>query len=648
MSGVRLRPAWSVLVLLASLAGAVGGAVAPGTPVASGFYTLTPCRLVDTRLPDGPLAGPALAAGAVRAFDLTEASCGVPAGASAVSLNVTAVAAMARGSLTLYPGTGPVPVANSLSFGASSARANNAVVGLVAGTLSVASLQSSGTVHLVLDVNGYFAPSPTPTPTPTPTRTATPTPTLTPTPTPTPTTTPTLTPTPTPTSPPPTPPPVILDPPASLTVDVGVVPSFAVTASGTGPLSYQWWKDKAPIPGATSSVYEAPAAAFADTGALFSVVVTDAWGGSATSAPATLTVRADLATWLSLNPNVAAAMRWQFQPADMVTYNSYAPPGDKDKIAWADWSQAQKDDLNQAYLDARAWLAQGAPQAAMPIGGLTDEPANQNSQTSIDSLTPSEWVTPAYMWKLYVAHVALSLALETTGTLPWSLVGDTDETLRQLFDSSVMAWYVPNGNYVMGTYRVPALRADNRPQTAFAPPMWTYPFLKQAGLVGTTRLETIGNVLQWMRLDLWHFFGSANYGTYDAVWQYRGWVPLSKIVSGTVDANNPVYGVQHWTAGCHGSVAFLHQVLRALNVPVQPVWVAGHELAYFTSERLYLDHGDDPYNQVVKSHPSSPILSLLIDESTYKARFTADLTVNITDPYSPALANVGREAANFH
>jgi hypothetical protein len=112
-----------------------------------------------------------------------------------------------------------------------------------------------------------------------------------------------------------------------------------------------------------------------------------------------------------------------------------------------------------------------------------------------------------------------------------------------------------------------------------------YPF-EAAGLIGATRIETIGNVLQWMRLNMSHFFGPATFGNYDAVWQYRGWVPLSKIVDGTVDANNPAFGVMHWTAGCHGSVAFLHEVLRVVNVPVEPVWVSGHELAFFTSENL--------------------------------------------------------------
>ncbi|MBK8790902.1 MAG: hypothetical protein IPO28_12250 [Holophagaceae bacterium] len=136
--------------------------------------------------------------------------------------------------------------------------------------------------------------------------------------------------------------------------------------------------------------------------------------------------------------------------------------------------------------------------------------------------------------------------------------------------------------------------------------MWALSLPAAGGLISATRQETIGKVMEWMRGNMTHFYGLDTFGNHQAVWQYRGHVPLSKVVGGTIDANNPSYGTQHWTAGCHGSVGFLHAVLRILNVPVQPVWICGHELAYFPSEKLYLDHGDDPYNQVVKSHPASP------------------------------------------
>ncbi len=77
--------------------------------------------------------------------------------------------------------------------------------------------------------------------------------------------------------------------PASQTVTVGHPANFSVTVTGTGPFTYQWQKNNANISGATSSAYTTPATVSGDNGAAFRVVVTNA-AGSATSAPATLTV----------------------------------------------------------------------------------------------------------------------------------------------------------------------------------------------------------------------------------------------------------------------------------------------------------------------------------------------------------------------
>ena len=75
--------------------------------------------------------------------------------------------------------------------------------------------------------------------------------TSTPSPTPTPTPTPTSTPTPTP--------PSITTQPGNKTVNPGETATFRVTATGTAPLSYQWRKNGADIPAATSSSYTIPA-----------------------------------------------------------------------------------------------------------------------------------------------------------------------------------------------------------------------------------------------------------------------------------------------------------------------------------------------------------------------------------------------------
>ena len=122
---------------------------------ASTFHTVTPCRVVDTRNPEGPLGGPALTASATRAFALA-GSCGIPADATAVSVNVTVTNPSAAGTLTVYPGTGPAPATSTVVFAADRTRANNATMGLIDGVLSVLDRQTTGTVDLILDVNGFF------------------------------------------------------------------------------------------------------------------------------------------------------------------------------------------------------------------------------------------------------------------------------------------------------------------------------------------------------------------------------------------------------------------------------------------------------------------------------------------------------------
>ena len=129
------------------------GAVTP--PVATTFHAATPCRLLDTR----GAAGPALAANARREFVLTGA-CGIPAAAKALSANVTVTAPTSAGSLVAFPADlAAAPGTNTLSFGAGQTRANNAMLLLAAdgsGKEAFAPLMPSGTVHLVVDVNGWW------------------------------------------------------------------------------------------------------------------------------------------------------------------------------------------------------------------------------------------------------------------------------------------------------------------------------------------------------------------------------------------------------------------------------------------------------------------------------------------------------------
>jgi len=85
--------------------------------------------------------------------------------------------------------------------------------------------------------------------------------------------------------------PVITTQPASQSVAAGHTATFAVAATGTSPLTYQWQRNGTDIAGANAASYTTPATTSGDNGAQFRVRVANP-AGSATSNAATLTVEA--------------------------------------------------------------------------------------------------------------------------------------------------------------------------------------------------------------------------------------------------------------------------------------------------------------------------------------------------------------------
>jgi len=148
-SGEGANPGWAV---------ALDRKPEPPSPPAppADFFTLPPCRVLDTRNPTGAYGGPALAAGQSRTFALG-GPCGIPASARAVSVNVTVTQPTAPGNIRLYRAGTALPPVSSLNYSAGQTRGNNALVRLssTAG-LAIHCAQASGSVHFILDVNGYF------------------------------------------------------------------------------------------------------------------------------------------------------------------------------------------------------------------------------------------------------------------------------------------------------------------------------------------------------------------------------------------------------------------------------------------------------------------------------------------------------------
>jgi hypothetical protein len=92
--------------------------------------------------------------------------------------------------------------------------------------------------------------------------------------------------------------------PASISVPLGQTATFSVSATGIGTVTYQWYKNGVAINGANSSSYTTPPTVAGDTGAVFTLTVSNS-AGTVTSGPATLTVQLPPPMAKSLVPNSA-------------------------------------------------------------------------------------------------------------------------------------------------------------------------------------------------------------------------------------------------------------------------------------------------------------------------------------------------------
>jgi len=125
----------------------------PGPLLGLAFFSLSPCRVFDTRLSS------ALQSGAGGLFEIGTI-CDIPTSAKAVAVNGTVVEPTGAGFVTLFPAGLQVPASSTINFAAGQTRGNNAILGLTEdGIGSIEALpfvEGSGQVHLILDVVGYF------------------------------------------------------------------------------------------------------------------------------------------------------------------------------------------------------------------------------------------------------------------------------------------------------------------------------------------------------------------------------------------------------------------------------------------------------------------------------------------------------------
>jgi hypothetical protein len=123
------------------------------------YHAITPTRVLDTRNGTGGLSGP-FTNHAARTFTVG----GVPAGATAVTGNLTVTGQTSSGYLFIGPVAANNPTSSTINFPVGDDRADAVTVQLGSGgTLSITFVAPSNgpTVQAIFDVTGYFTPDTT-------------------------------------------------------------------------------------------------------------------------------------------------------------------------------------------------------------------------------------------------------------------------------------------------------------------------------------------------------------------------------------------------------------------------------------------------------------------------------------------------------
>lgn len=275
--------------------------------------------------------------------------------------------------------------------------------------------------------------------------------------------------------------PSITGQPASQSVAVGGAATFSVTATGSAPLSYQWRRNGADIAGATGASYTLAAAALADSGAVFTVRLSNA-GGEVVSADATLTVTpvavAPAITTQPADQGVNAgqsasftvvatgtaplAYQWRRNGAGIAgaIAASYTTPATADADNGARFSVVVSNAATPAAVSSEATLSV----SPLPIApAITTQPASASVNVGASatfSVVATGSAPLAYQWRR--DGNAIAGATAASYTTPATVAGDDGAAFSVVVSNG--AGSVTSGNAVLTTLAVwTGIREDGAP-----------------------------------------------------------------------------------------------------------------------------------------------------------------------------------------
>ncbi|MGW5851062.1 PKD domain-containing protein [Streptomyces sp. NPDC055254] len=145
-----INEGWGSVDLIADVTGYFS------TSPSSGYVSLSPARIVDTRQGLGAAKRQLAGQGSLR-MQIGGAN-GVPRGATAVSLNITVTNPREAGHLTVHPSDQQTPTTSNLNFTAGQTVANSVIVPVGRDGEIVVRNGSWKPTDVVIDINGYYTP----------------------------------------------------------------------------------------------------------------------------------------------------------------------------------------------------------------------------------------------------------------------------------------------------------------------------------------------------------------------------------------------------------------------------------------------------------------------------------------------------------
>ena len=166
--------------------------------------------------------------------------------------------------------------------------------------------------------------------------------------------------------------------------------------------------------------------------------------------------------WLNAHPTIRDAIIWDLGVG-------VGP------VPYANWPAERKQPLQRAFPFGYPFELQDPPPNLVTLG---------------DDEYPRTILSENDAWALYLNHIAQSLANDYWSAFPWSLDELTDYGRTLILDGRAFFTRKPEG------YEVDMWEAG---RALAAPPVLVYNFLQSNGLIGQSRLDTIGRTLDWCR-----------------------------------------------------------------------------------------------------------------------------------------------------